>query len=390
MLHPPSSTELNGFDFDSGREANRVWGSLVHAFGRWDCALKIQLITSRKQLNCQVSESARKILSFKEPTRLASEIKQLFMHKLEVVTSFVSQNIDNQRYTRSFDVHDDLGRTACDYLAGHMYRECQAKIIYRIRRQELPGFAGFSEVSDWSLSPAAVSDLTKWAAHANTAETWLQIQNVFFEAAHLLAQSRAYNDIESEEQDEDKQLLTHIIKMQFFNSGVYLIAKIEDLFLLLLFVNSGCSLMPQVDVRSKNWSKKITRGAIYKSLKLRRSELCLGKFRSTNPYLNALTDHEYRTIRSVFNKLGSAHSVRTIRNYRNAIAHRGLPAVDRPSFSPAFQFPEKHGSSTSLGIGGRAAVEYNFLELYGHAVAAMKHCDVQLRRIKAITILSPR
>jgi hypothetical protein len=84
--------------------------------------------------------------------------------------------------------------------------------------------------------------LSRWAAHTNTAETWLQIQNVFFEAAHLLAQSHAYKDLEGVEKDEEQQLLLDIIKMQFFNSAAYFISKIEDLFLLLLFVNSECSL----------------------------------------------------------------------------------------------------------------------------------------------------
>jgi hypothetical protein len=105
--------------------------------------------------------------------------------------------------------------------------------------------------------------------------------------------------------------------------------------------------------------------------------------------LEALTDEEYRTIGSVFKKLGSAKSVRTIRNYRNAIAHRGLPAVDYPGFSPAFRFPKKHGQGTSLGFGRRPKVEYHFLALYDEAVAATKHLETQLRRIKAIPVLAP-
>jgi len=102
-----------------------------------------------------------------------------------------------------------------------MFRECEMEILYRTHRQELPRFEGFSEASDWSPSQAAVSDLTRWAAQQNTAEAWLQIQNTFFETAHLLAQSRAYKDLEANETDEEKQLLIHIIKMQFFNSAAF-------------------------------------------------------------------------------------------------------------------------------------------------------------------------
>ncbi|MFZ0771118.1 MAG: hypothetical protein WAN08_06810 [Candidatus Sulfotelmatobacter sp.] len=312
------------------------------------------------------------------------------MQKFTIAMSFSSHSVGEKSYTRSFDSHDDLDRTGWDYLAGHMFRECEMELFYRNHRQDLPRLEGFSEASDWSPSQSAVSDLTKWAAQQNTAETWLQIQNAFFETAHLLAQSRAYKDLEANEADEDKQLLIHLIKMQFFNSAAFVMNKIEDLFLLLLFVNSGCSLVPTVDVRRKDWPRDITRGAIYKGLKLRRSELCCGRFRNTNSYLDALADDDYRTIRSVLKRLGSPLSVRTIRNYRNSIAHRGLPAVDRPMFSPAYRFPEQQGSSMSLGLGGGASVEYSFLEMYEHAVSAVKHYESQLRRVKAIPILVPR
>jgi hypothetical protein len=251
------------------------------------------------------------------------------------------------------------------------------------------GHVVFVEASEWSPSQAAAADLTRWTAHTNTAEAWFQIQNTFFETAQLLAQSRAYKHIETEEADEDRKLLIHLVKIQFFNSATYLISKVEDLFFLLLFVNSGCSLTPTVDVHQDDWLKGITRGAIHKGLKSRKSQLCCGNLRKTNAYLEALTDEEYRTIRSVFKKIGAAKSVRTIRNYRNAIVHRGLPAIDYPGFSTAFQFPKKHGKSTSLGLGARPKVEYLFLELYDEAVAATKHLETQLRRIKAIPVLAP-
>jgi hypothetical protein len=280
------------------------------------------------------------------------------MKKLTIDISFSDSHIGQKGYTESLDVQDDLNRSGWDYLARHMFRESRMEVLYRTHREQLPKFEGFSDANDWSPSQAAISDLSRWAAHTNTAETWLQIQNAFFEAAHLLAQSHTYKDLEGAENDEEQQLLLHILKMQFFNSAAYFISKIEDLFLLLLFVNSECSLIPTIDVRKKDWPKEITRGAIHKALKLRKSELCCGRFRRTIPYLNRLADDEYRTVRNVIRKLGSANSVRTIREYRNAVAHRGLPAVDRPSFSPA--------------------------------VTALEHCETQLRRIKAIPILTPR
>jgi len=311
------------------------------------------------------------------------------MQKFSIDLSFSSEGLEGKSYKKSLDVENDLDRDGWDYLAAHMFRECQKETLYRTHRQDLPKFEGFSDAGEWSPSQAAVSDLTRWAAHTNTAEAWFQIQNAFFETAHLLAQSRAYNDIETEEADKERRLLIHLVKIQFFNSASYLISKVEDLFLQLLFVSSGCSLIPTVDVHKADWEKEITRGAIHKGLKSRKSQLRCGRFWKSNAYLDALSDEEYRTIRSVFKKLGSAKSVRTIREYRNEIAHRGLPAVDYPDFSPVFRFPKKQGQVTSLGFGGRAKVKYHFLELYEDAVSAMKHIETQLRMIKAIPVLTP-
>jgi len=228
------------------------------------------------------------------------------------------------------------------------------------------------------------------AAHSNTANVWFQVHNTFLEAAHLMAQARAYNDIETGEADQDKRLPIHLIKLQFFNSAVHLICKVEDWFLLLLFVNSGCSLIPGVDVHGPDGMKEITRGAIEKGLRMRKSERICGRFRKSNPYLDALSDVDYRTIRGVFKKLGRPKSVRVIRKYRNEIAHRGLPAVDYPFFSPNFMFPKKTGGSVILAVPAGTKVDYQFLDLYQHACNALNHLENQLVRIKYIPVLEPR
>jgi hypothetical protein len=206
------------------------------------------------------------------------------MRKLAVNLSFSSDNVEGKSYEKSFDVEDDLTRKGWDYLAAHMFYECRMRTLYRNYRRALPEFRGFFEASEWSPSQAAFADLTKAAAHTNTAEAWLQIQNAFFESAHLLAQSRAYQHIEAEEAEEDRRLPIYLVKIQFFNSAAYLISKVEELFFLLLFVNSGCSLIPRVDVHQADWLKEITRGAIHKGLKSRKSQLCCGNLRKTNAY----------------------------------------------------------------------------------------------------------
>ena len=309
------------------------------------------------------------------------------MPKLTVDLGFTFQG-NRHDYTKEFDVDRDLDRDDLDFRAAQMFRECQMQALYSSYRRTVSNFQTLSVSGNWF--PGVASDLIRMAAHSNTAHVWFQIRNTLLEAAHLMAQARAYKDIETAELDEDKRLLIHLMKVQFFNSAVYLICKVEDWFLLLLFVNSGCSLIPGVDVHGPDWMKEITRGAVDKGLRLRKSERMCGRFRKTNPYLDEMSDEDYRTIRNVFKKLCRPKSVRALREYRNEIAHRGLPAVDYPFFSPNFMFPKAADRSVQLSIPAGTKVHYQFLRLYQHACDALKHLETQLVRIKAIPVLEPK
>jgi hypothetical protein len=307
------------------------------------------------------------------------------VQKLNVELIFSTSNSDRKTHAAQFDVENDFDIDGSPSLYQQMFRECHVGLLYNSYRARLPEFRSFTEEMEWFAPQAGTSDLIRWAAHMNTAQVWWQIQNTFTEAAHLLSRAEACDEIEAVENDEDGRLFLHLTKIQYFDSAAHLICKIEDWFLLLLFVNSGCSLVPAVDVHSSNWRKQISRREIGVGLRLRKSE---GHHRS-NPYLDSLSDEHYRTIRRVFRKLGQPLSVRTVRKYRNEIAHRGLPAVDVPVFSPSFRFPRKVGRGISLGIPAGAKIEYKFVELYQHASDALKHLEAQLLQIRRIPVLAP-
>jgi hypothetical protein len=209
---------------------------------------------------------------------------------------------DQQKYTKLFDAQRDLNRAAWGFIAEPVLRACEAEILYGKYRQDLPDFqkflqsAGANWFPSWFPSQHAFADLTRSAAHMNTAQAWWQIQNTFWETAHLMAHARAYQDIEAQEADEERRLLVHLTKLQFFNLAAHLICKVEDWFLLLLFVNSGASLIPTINVHKADWPKEITWKAINEGLKLRKSERFCGRFRKSNRYLDALADEE--TVRS--------------------------------------------------------------------------------------------
>jgi hypothetical protein len=293
-----------------------------------------------------------------------------------------------QEYSREFELGRELGLADLGYCAAQMFRECHMHSLYSRYRRAISNFQSLFQGENWF--PDIAHDLVRTAAHNNTAQTWFQIRNTFLEAAHLMAQARAYKDVESSETDQEQRLLTHLMKLQFFNSAVFLICKVEDWFLLLVFVNSGCSLIAELDVHQPDWMKGITRGAIDKGLRNRKSGRICARSLKTNPYLDALSDDEYRTTRSVFKKLGRPNSVRSIRDYRNEIAHRGLPPVDYAFFSPTFQFPKITDRSVQLSIATGTKVDHQFLDLYQHACDALRHLEAQLLKIKAIPVLEPR
>jgi len=311
----------------------------------------------------------------------------ILMQKLNIELVF-STGKDRQSYTRSLDLDSDLGRASWELVASHVFRECQMEILYRRYRRALPDVKGFFEGRNAYLP--VWHDLVRVAAQKNTFEVWWQIQNTFFEAAHLLAQSGAYDEIERLEGDEDRRQLVHLKKLQAFNLTAYLLGnKIEDWFLLLLFVNSGCSLIRGIDVHRPDWLKKIKRKDIATGLKKRRRRPRSARSsRASQRYLDSLADEEYQTVVDVFKKLRKPKSVRVMREYRNEIAHRGVPAVDYPGFSPRFTFPRKEGKGTQLAIPGPARVDYKFVELYTHASAALNHLAAQLRRMKSIAVFA--
>jgi hypothetical protein len=311
------------------------------------------------------------------------------MKKLSVSLAFAYE-AEQKSYVKDFEVEDDFDLKHSEYLSREAFDEVNIGLLATTYRATLPAFGSFTDKMNWFAPAAGISDLTRFAAHQNTAQAWWQIENSFTEAAHLLSRARAYDDVEKGESDKDRQMYLHLMKIQHFNAAAYLISKIEDLFLLLLFVNSGGSLIRDIDVHGPSWMKEIQRGRIAKGLKARKSQLCCARFRKSNPYLDALSDEDYRTIRSVFKRLGRPKSVATIRNYRNEIAHRGLPAVDLAEFSPNFKFPKSQGSVMSLAISVGAPIDYKFLDLYENAVEALKHMEAELLRLKKIPLLEPR
>jgi len=168
------------------------------------------------------------------------------MNALKATLTFIT---DGQEETRTHEVNLPLPPTEAGvYLMA-------AQVFCEIAKEVL--FAGFYEqLSDPSiLTTYARRSVTfdsvttgQLEADSNMQQVWYEITNTLIAARYLLAQSRGYKEVEQRLPNprpgypSSDMLNMHISKMNAFDAAVYRLAKIEDLFLLLLFVSFGCSL----------------------------------------------------------------------------------------------------------------------------------------------------
>jgi hypothetical protein len=111
----------------------------------------------------------------------------------------------------------------------------------------------------------------EFAIH-NTREVWRELTNTLLAFKFLLAQARAFKDVEIELQNTPQQesatANVHLSKIESFDHAVYLLAKVEDLFLLLLFVNlwTTTTTIVNVDFSSREWDRAICWTSVRKGL----------------------------------------------------------------------------------------------------------------------------
>jgi hypothetical protein len=216
------------------------------------------------------------------------------------------------------------------FAVGETFSEIEKDIHFSDYYDELPDPTFLEKNISRSYTPAEWNG-DEHRFQANSQQVWHEISNTLLSAKFSLAQSRGYKDVElsmieqgaAADLTEAAILNIHLSKMSAFDGAVYRLAKIEDLFLQLLFVNLGNSLV-EVDFQSKHWQKKIDWDAIKAGLKQRHPKAI------SNRYLNRLPDAEYDSILAVFRKFKNPKEVTDIVDYRNATSHRIPPSVDYP------------------------------------------------------------
>ncbi len=276
---------------------------------------------------------------------------------------------------------------AMNWMARFVAMECEKELRWVKFRENLPDVSFAMEERPYAK--AAWESTDDVAAWENSQKVWQELHNVMLNVEYLMAQFRAYGEIE-QQTTGDEWASPHLQMIHSLNAAVLQMSKIEDLFLVLIFVNSGASLLlvktdgkllPVVTSNPK-WQRKLRRDRFKKALSLR--GIPTGDDPPSNSYLDSLTNAEYQTLLEVFDAFFDFPAAVQIRGYRDKIAHRLQPAVDRPELYSQLMFPTKDGTRSTYDIGSRSSkVEYCSAEMYEQMKASLEHYVGLLKKLKA-------
>jgi hypothetical protein len=193
--------------------------------------------------------------------------------------------------------------------------------------------------------------------------------------------------------------------MDSFHLGMQELAKVEDLFLRLLFESLGASLV-DVNLAKPNWESSINRERIRKGLRMHPSNISrlrwwprichwLKSRRSDlhNRHLEELTTAEYEELIRIFNQFPNPNFVRVFTEYRNKLTHRLNPSVDYPELYIELEDRRGKQSVNKLGqpfvvysIGStRTVAEYTFETLFDAAAQTVAHYIALLSDLQKIS-----
>jgi hypothetical protein len=303
------------------------------------------------------------------------------------VTITLTFKVGGQEQSRSH--HITLRHTpdqqGIDIATTQAFAELEKEIRFSDDYEKMPDPGLLGEHSSRQFTPE------EWGSQEhsfflNTQQVWREITNTLYSARYLLAQSRAYKYVEeliiNEGADHrtSEVMNVHLDKMNALNGAVYHLAKIEDLYLLLLFVNFGNSLV-ETDTQSPDWQKKLIWVAVRDGLRKRHPEVV------SNRYLNQLSDDDYSTIMSGFKRFKGIGEVKEITDYRDATTHRVPPAVDYHGLTAVLLFPQGKESAPQMEASNlirRYVVDYQFLDLYKKATKVFSHYVEVLSELKAV------
>jgi hypothetical protein len=243
-------------------------------------------------------------------------------------------------------------------------------------RSGLPSPSHLAQPSKQPRTPFGPMDMINpWNADG----IWLEIYNSYLHVAHNLALAKAYKDAEPNGVPIETWYYCHAKKMAALHLAVFVLAKLQDLVVRLLFESIGESLI-SVDQNDPEWERQLT------TKNLRNG---LARLHSSGD----LTHEEYTLIMAAIDTPTKAVRGKLVVEYRNRVAHRLVPSVDHPELSPVLQdrvgkpVYDEHGNISGTVWPFRiksANPEFVFDELYDAIVEYLSAVISMLEQLKAL------
>jgi hypothetical protein len=297
---------------------------------------------------------------------------------LKTTLAFALPDGSEKAYSQSFTLPRVSAESGPELLSAQLFAEVEKELRFGAYWDAL------ADLQDLLRSvPRKISANDLWMGKElsvhNTREVWREVTNALLGAKYLLAQARAFRDVKAQvrpaDTDENTASNVHLSMLESFDHAVYLLAKVEDLFLLLLFVNlwTTSSSIVDVDLSSSDWDKAVDWKSVRKGLAER------------SRFPADVTDAEHDAILKVFNSYQRTGALERIANYRNRVTHTIHPSVDDPKFSASLCFPKQiPNGGVDMSIRWPAQAEFQFLELYADAAEALTRVVTLLRELKRI------
>jgi len=295
------------------------------------------------------------------------------MGRATLQVTFENEALPKSTFEKTAALRSERNAPGEEYVAEYLGFELEKELRWVSYHSALPDVESFLRPARQTVN-ANPLDTTELEDRWNTAAVWREIGNTLLRVKVLMAQSRAYKDMEPKHNDmlEENQALyrLHLRKMDCFDLAAFLLAKAEDLTFRLIFENLGASIVP-VNRDEPDWERELNWTNIKRGLKCR----------TTNPYLMALSEEEYRGLRKILAAFRRPHFVRSFIRYRNCVAHRISPSVDCAEFHTHLQdrvrtpLRDRQGHvGWSMRIKGRPKQpEHYFLPLYETAAQTLQH-----------------
>lgn len=300
---------------------------------------------------------------------------------IKIRLEFQSEAGQSRSFSDSLSHERDASDEGKENLAREIFAELRKAIVLAEHANKLPDVDDLLEQSGYVRNdPMGFVDIF------NVPGMWLEISNTYTDLRYVLAQAKAYKDLEPLNTTPLSDALCaflHFEKMYKLNLAVFQLVKIQDLVVRLLHECFSGSLIP-VDCDDEDWEQKLTLRDAKKGLKALSDK-------------GELAHQEYKAIVEALEYPSKSSHRTTVLEYRNRLTHRIRPSVDYPELYTDLQdragkvirdaSGRERARTYSIG-GGRATPEFLFSDLYTAISDYMGHIAGMLKTLKHIPRLS--